>query len=113
MRIPQETLEQWEITDADKAALADLPDAVEPFFQPDLQGGAQPVMRGGLYRIANDLGLEIGVGARGVFAVDPQDEMPDLRQLQCCRPRRIPPRDGLVPGRCRGDGRGRRRRPGW
>src|SRR5258706_10975779 len=78
MRIPQETLQQWEITDADKAALADLPDAVEPFFQPDLQREAQPTMRGGLYRIANDLGREIGVGARGVLAVDPQHEMPDL-----------------------------------
>jgi len=35
-------------------------------------------MRGALYRVANDLGLNIGVGARGVFAVDPQDAMPDL-----------------------------------
>jgi hypothetical protein len=78
MWIPPETLQHWDITDADKAALADLPDAVAPFFQADVQLEATPMMRGGFYRIANDLGLDIGVSARGVFAVDPENEIPDV-----------------------------------
>src|SRR5690349_16718684 len=78
MQIPQETLQYWDINDADKAALADLPDAMAPFFQADVQLETTPMMRGGFYRIANDLGYELGVGAQGVHAVDPQDEMPNL-----------------------------------
>jgi SUKH-4 immunity protein len=77
MLIPPETLRHWQISEADKLALADLPDAVRPFFQGDPQKETEPVMRGGYYRIANDLGRDIGVGMRGVFAVDPLNEMPD------------------------------------
>ena len=77
MRIPPEILRHWELSYADKAALADLPDAVVPFFQADPQRETEPAIRGGLYRIAHDMGLEIGVGAQGVFAVDPRNEMPD------------------------------------
>lgn len=78
MRIPEETVRQWQISPADKAALVDLPDAVPPYFHADVQLEAVPTMRGGGYRFANDLGLHIGVSARGVYAVDPLDEMPDL-----------------------------------
>ncbi len=71
-------MQRWEITAADKAALVDLPDAVEPFFHADPQSEARPMMRGGLYRVGNDLGRDIGVGIGGVFAVDPLAELPDL-----------------------------------
>ena len=77
MLIPPEVLRQWHISEADKLALADLPDAVGPFFIADPQVQADPAMRGGYYRIANDQGLDIGVGMRGVFAVDPLNEMSD------------------------------------
>jgi hypothetical protein len=78
MRIPEEILDRWEISDADRRALAELPEVVEPFFHADAQSEAQPTVRGGLYRIANDLRREIGVGAEGVFAVDPLGEVADL-----------------------------------
>jgi len=68
---------QWELSDADKADLADLPEAVQPFFHSDPHSRAQPAMRCGYYRIANDLGREIVVGDRGVFAIDATGELPD------------------------------------
>jgi pimeloyl-ACP methyl ester carboxylesterase len=76
-RIPEEILNQWEISDADRADLAGLPKAVQPFFHLDPQSQTRPTMRGGYYRIANDLGREIGVGRGGVVAADPLGEMPD------------------------------------
>jgi hypothetical protein len=77
MQIPEEALRQWRLSDADRAALADLPEAVEPFFRADPQDDGEPAMRGGYYRIANDQGLDIGVGPQGVYAVDPRNELPD------------------------------------
>ena len=77
MLIPPETLRHWQISTADKLALADLPDAVQPYFQADPQKETNPAMRGGYYRIANDQGRDIGVNMRGVFAVDPLNEMAD------------------------------------
>ena len=77
MRILPETLQQWQVSDEDKAALAELPERVGPFFQADPQPDGRPAMRGGLYRIANDLGRDIGFGPDGVYAIDPSDELPD------------------------------------
>jgi SUKH-4 immunity protein len=82
----RDTAAGWAISDGEKQALVEvgLPRFVDPFFEARIQSSRQPSIHstssGDLYQIGWDMGREMGVAsaARGVYAVDPEGELPEL-----------------------------------